>query len=175
MESYRDLREAYAIYWRLYGGYRSILRSPYFHVAILITMLCSPAWLNHQNLSVWPNAATNILPNLMGFSIAGMAVFLAFSSPKTVRAITEDGEPKSLFTITIANFFHFILVQTIALLLGFIGLYFQSCVLTGIGVLTLVYALAISPAMAMQLLRTSQIINAAESLPDTSDGNGAGP
>ena len=83
-----------------------------------------------------------------------------------MKAVTEGGEPESFFVITVVNFFHFIFVQTIALVLGFIGQQYQHHALSGAGVFFLVYALAVSPAMAMQLLHTARIINSAESLPD---------
>lgn len=102
----------------------------------------------------------------MGFSIAGMAIFLAFSNRNTIKAITEDGEPTSYFVETVANFFHFIVVQTIALLLGFVGQHYTTIPLTAAGTFFLTYALLISPAMAMQQLHTSRIINAAETMPD---------
>lgn len=167
IDAYKELGRSYRLYWHLYGGKRALLTSPYLHLAFLITAVCAPIWLdNAKGAPIWASAAVNILPNLMGFSIAGMAIFLAFSNESTVKAVTEDGEPASYFVATVANFFHFILIQTIALLLGFVGLHYVWQPLSGIGVLSLVYALAVSPAMAMQLLHTARIINAAESLPD---------
>lgn len=170
-EAYKELWRSYRLYWRLYGGWRAVLTSPYLHLALLVTAACSPIWWdNTKGANIWPSAAVNILPNLMGFSIAGMAIFLAFSNESTMKAVTEDGEPESYFVITVANFFHFIFIQTIALFLGFIGLHYQCHALSAAGVFFLVYALAVAPAMAMQLLHTARIINAAESLPDKPPG-----
>lgn len=162
---YKDLYQSYSIYWHLYGGWRELFTSPYFHFAIAVTVVCSPIWFTSSGARVWADSAVNILPNLMGFSIAGMAIFLAFSNPTTMEAITEEGEPESYFTVTVASFFHFILVQTVALFLGFIGSFYESALLSAVGVLSLSYALLVSPAMAMQLLRTASLINAAASLP----------
>jgi hypothetical protein len=171
IEAYKDLFKSYRLYWHLYGGWRAVLTSPYLHFALLITAICSPVWYdNTKGAAIWANAAVNILPNMMGFSIAGMAIFLAFSNESTMKAVTEEGEPESFFVATVANFFHFILIQTIALLLGFVGLHYTHHALSGFGVFFLVYALAVSPAMAMQLFHTSRIINAAESLPDKQEG-----
>jgi len=165
IDVYKELARSYRIYWHLYGGWRAVYQSPYLHLALVITAICSPVWLDNKNgAPIWAGAAVNILPNLMGFSIAGMAIFLAFSNPNTMRAVTEDGEPESYFVATTANFFHFILIQTIALMLGFIGSQYVCKPLSFFGVLFLVYALLVSPALAMQLLQTARIINAAESI-----------
>jgi hypothetical protein len=164
IKAYVTLAKFYRTYWHLYGGWRALLVSPYFHLAVIITALCAPIWLDNSKATIWSGAAINILPNLMGFSIAGMAIFLAFSNANTMRAVTEDGDPESYFVTTVANFFHFILVQTVALVLAWIGLYYTCRVLSGVGVLSLTYALLVSPAMAMQLLNTARVINAAESI-----------
>jgi hypothetical protein len=130
----------------------------------LITAICSPIWYGSDGAKIWSDAAINILPNLMGFSIAGMAILLALSNPTAMRAITEDGEPRSYFTETIANFFHFILVQTVALILGFVGKHYSFVALSALGVLFLTYAILVGLAMAMQLLQTARIVNASSSL-----------
>jgi len=170
IDAYGEFWRSYRLYWHLYGGWRAVLTSPYFHLALIVTGICAPAWfLVKEGQAIWSDAAVNILPNLMGFSIAGMAIFLAFSNRNTIKAVTEGGEADSFFVSTVANFFHFIILQTIALLLGFIAKHYTATPLTVIGTFFLAYALLVSPAMAMQLLRTSQIINAAESLPDTHD------
>jgi len=165
IDAYKELGRSYRLYWHLYGGWRAIFLSPYLHLAIVITAICSPIWLDgKKGAAIWADAAVNILPNLMGFSIAGMAIFLAFSNSSTLRAVTEGGEPESYFVATTANFFHFILVQTAALIVGFVGLHYSGRPLSFVGVLLLVYALLVSPAMAMQLLHTARVINAAESI-----------
>lgn len=167
IDAYGEFWRSYRLYWHLYGGWRAVLTSPYLHISFIITAICAPAWFCLKDgQKVWADAAVNILPNLMGFSIAGMAIFLAFSNRNTIKAVTEDGEADSFFVSTVANFFHFIILQTIALLLGFIAQHYTTIELAAIGTFFLTYALLVSPAMAMQLLRTSQIINAAESLPE---------
>lgn len=168
IKPYKDLISAYQTYWQLYGGWRAVVTSPYVHVAIAITAICSPVWISLEGGKIWSDTATTILPNLMGFSVAGMAVFLAFAQPAALRAITEDGEPRSYFALTITAFFHFILVQAIALVLAFVGKFYVSIPLSGAGVFFLSYALLVGLAMAMQLLQTGRIINAASSLPNTS-------
>jgi len=160
---------SFRLYWALYGGWRALLTSPYFHFSIAITIMLSRFWIGDDGAKIWPQASTNILPNMMGFSVAGMAVFLAFSQPQTMKAITEEGEPKSYFMLAVAQFFHFIFVQAVAMLLGVVGLHFASDYLSAFGVFFLIYSLFVGVAMAMTLLHTAQIINAASSLPDQTD------
>ena len=164
LERYKQFWESYSDYWKLYGGWKELFLSPYFHLAILVTAISSPVWVTDNGAKIWPDAAINILPNLMGFSIAGMTVFLAFSHPKTMEMITEGEEKQSYFVTVVASFFHFILIQTLALIVGFIGKHYSNHVLSGLGVLLLSYAIFVGLAMAMQLLHTSQIINSVISL-----------
>lgn len=176
LRPYKELTNSFRTYWMLYGGWRALLTSPYFHLAVLITIACAPVWVYKPE--IWAAATVNILPNLLGFTVAGLAVFLAFSHPETMVAITEGGEPRSFFVSTVAVFVHFIVVQTLALLFGVVGQHFTNVFLAGLGTLLLVYAILGSLAMGMQLLHTSRIINAAFSLPkktvDRVDKNGDG-
>jgi hypothetical protein len=170
IESYKSIIKAYMLYWRLYGGGRALITSPYLHLSIVVTAICSPVWLVKGDGTIWPDAAINILPNIMGFSVAGMAILLALSNPETMKAITEEGRADSYFVETIANFFHFIFVQAIALLLAFIGKHYTARILSGLGTFFLVYSIMVGIAMAMQLLQTARVVNAAASLPENDKG-----
>jgi len=170
VDPYEELARSYRLYCKLYGGWTALFTSPYFHAALLLTAALYPVWNGDDGAKIWAAAAQNILPNLMGFSIAGMAVFLAFSHPETMNAITEDGEPESYFVTTVAGFFHFIFVQTIAMMLGFVGAFVTSNYLSAFGVFFLSYAMLVGLAMAMNLLHTAQIINAASSIRRRDDG-----
>jgi len=107
----------------------------------------------------------------MGFSIAGMAIMLAFSHPESLRAITQKGKETSYFVKVSANLCHFLVAQIVALLCAVIrksGLDWSP--FSYFGVLTLLYAVFVSIGAAGQLFNTAIIMNkAAWSKPG--DGN----
>ena len=93
------------------------------------------------------------------------------STERQEGSITEDGRADSYFIIAVANFFHFILVQTVALLLAIIAEHYTAPLLSFLGLWSLVYSVLVGLAMAMQLFQTARIVNAAAPLPDESKRN----
>jgi hypothetical protein len=113
----------------------------------------------------------NILPNLMGFSIAGMAILLAFSHPQSLRAITQKGKDDSYFLKVSANLCHFLVVQVIAIFMAIIGKSVTCWPLSFAGVFFLLYAILVGVAAAGQLFNTARIMNTAAWLKDKSGGS----
>jgi hypothetical protein len=131
----------------------------------LFAGLCFPLWL-HPDTSKWEEISISVLPSLMGFSIAAMAVMLAFSDSKSLRAVAQGGREDSYFVKTIANLMHFLVAQICALLLAILGKAFSFEWLALIGLFALAYAIGVSLAAAGQLMNAARIINKAASLPD---------
>jgi hypothetical protein len=159
-------------YWRLYGGTFAFFNSPYLFVAVVLTCLCHKLWAVRP-IAIWPDISFSVLPSLMGFSVAGMTVLLAFSDSKSLRAITQKGRSDSYFVQTVANLFHFLFVQTIALVLAILAKAFPwapvpvpGYILSFFGVLALTYAIFVAIAAAGQLLNTALIVNKAVWTPD---------
>jgi len=150
-------------YWKLYGGWKAFFTSPYLYIALLLTATIFPLWANNNDKPDWPDMSINILPNLMGFSIAGMAVMLAFSHPTTLAVITE-GKEESFFLKTIINLVHFLVVQTTALLLAIGAKAFHVWPLYLLGMAALIYAVVLSVAAGCQLFNTARIMNKAAAL-----------
>lgn len=114
--SYRGVGRAFTAYWQLYGGTREIVRSPYLHAAVLITLLCWWQWLYQP----WFELVIQVLPNIIGFSIGAFAIWLAFGDEKFRRLFAErnpDDRPSDYLIVT-ASFAHFVIVQIVALLLA---------------------------------------------------------
>ena len=152
-------------YWKLYGGWTAFRSSPYLFAAALFADLCFPLWL-HPETSRWEDISITVLPSLMGFSIAAIAVMLAFSDSKSLRVVTQGGREDSYFLKTIANLTHFLVAQIVALLLAILGKGFHFKMLAFFGIFALVYAIGVSLAAAGQLMNAARIINKAASLPD---------
>lgn len=137
-----------------------MLRSPYLYIALLVTALCGPYWTaSSEDGPAWAQAAIEIVPGLLGFSMGGMAIMLAFSNAAIFSTLTQRGKENSLFMKVIANFFHFILVQTVALVFALLGKAHGGPFIGFLGFWTMTYALLVALATAGQLLNTAQVFN----------------
>lgn len=101
--------------------------------------------------AVWATMPTSILPNLLGFSMGGMAIMLAFSGSKVFTYITQDGKQHSYFIKIVASFYHFIIIQTLASMFGILCQTYSHWLLSFFGFWSMIYALLVAPATAAQL------------------------
>lgn len=120
----KDLKASYAgtwklwsCYWRVYGGLKAVLTSLYFGVAVVVCALSYRIWSE----SGWWDLVMAAVPTMLGFTLAGLAVFLSMDS-KFSQAIAggTDDEP-SPFIQMIAAFVHFVVVQVVTLLYAFLA------------------------------------------------------
>lgn len=128
---------------------------------MILTVLLFPLWtLNNEEGLRWPNIVLGVVPSMLGFSMGGMAIALAFSSSDAFDVLAEDGNKSSTFLTVIGNFFHFILVQTIAILTSILAIIYTNIVFSAVGVFFFIYAVLTGVAMSGQLLRTAEVFNA---------------
>jgi hypothetical protein len=150
--------EPFIRYWRIYGGWRALLTSPYFRFALLLTGVCFPYWGKQGTASA--DLALTIIPSIMAFSLGGMAIILAFSGGRFLNVIRENGEDGSLFMTVIVNFFHFLTVQTLALVSAMIVLAFPTDrIPSGISFFFLAYSITTALASAAALFNVSRVYN----------------
>ena len=101
-------------YFRAYGGFRGVLASPIFGLAVIITALSYKDWLT----PAWPEKTEMLIPSLPGFSLGTYAILFSLISLRLKgalrRAKSENGT--SYLESLNATFFHFIFVQVIALI-----------------------------------------------------------
>jgi hypothetical protein len=117
---YRATWKLFGRYWRLYGGTRALVTSPYLHLALVVSASCYAVW----SVSGWWQTVQGILPNLLGFTLGGYALVMGLGSDKFRKLISgprklkpqDAKEGASLFLRMSANFVHFVLVQVMALL-----------------------------------------------------------
>lgn len=112
---YPNVREIFAAYWRAYGGGRALASSPYLHVALVALVLTTRFW----QCKDWWEQVLSVIPNLLGFTLGGFAVFLGFGDEK-FRAILAEPDEESpsdptLYSKLCATFVHFIVIQSLAL------------------------------------------------------------
>lgn len=115
---YSDVLELLALYFRNYGGVRSVVRSPYAHVAIIIAVITFPIWTS----PAWWDLPLSILPNLIGFTLSGYAVMMTLGNEKLRIELTRpvSGRPSAFMAIN-ATFFHFLLLQIMSMLIAIIA------------------------------------------------------
>src|SRR5690554_7741499 len=87
---YVGVRKLFARYWIAYGGFKSIVGSPYMHASLFITLISSGIWLKYD----WVEIPISVLPNIIGFSLGGYAIWLALGDDKfraSISGKTKDG------------------------------------------------------------------------------------
>jgi uncharacterized membrane protein len=155
--------EPFQIYWKTYGGFKALVRSLYLWVSVALTGACFPLWTDRGFMGdERPITATllSLVPALMAFTLAGMAIVLALSGKRFVTAIREDGREDSLFMKIVVYFFHFILVQTVALVLSLLAAsYVSQTWLAALAFFFAVYGVASALSIAAMLLNVSRIYN----------------
>lgn len=126
-----------------------------------------PAWNKLDNdLRPWAQLPLQILPNILGFSMGGMAITLAFTGSSLFRVIAQYGKENSYFIKMIAAFYHFIIVQTLAILFGLICQVYTNVIASGVGFFLMIYAIMVAVATATQLFNTARIANVASRFTD---------
>lgn len=93
---------------------------------------------------------------------------LAFSDAKIFSVITQKGSDASFFLKVIANFFHFIFVQVLAIMFALVSKAHSHEALSFFGFWASVYAILVALATAGQLLRTAEVFNKVGGLPPKS-------
>lgn len=163
LSPYRHVRKSLAIYWSSYGGWSALLHSPYFHISILISLICYPAWIEEQKDWVWYNICLSVIPNLLGFTLGGYAMLLAFGNESFCALLADDdgdGKPSPFLAVN-ATFIHFILIQVLALVIAVLGLVWSINVgiVAFLGFTVILYALSTAAAAALAILRLAGWFN----------------
>jgi hypothetical protein len=117
--SYAAVFDLFSVYYSSYGGTKSIIRSPYLHLSILVTAITVSTWTKPG----WWDLPISILPNLIGFTLSGYAVLMTFGNERFKAQLVRPvpGHPAAAFMAINATFFHFLVLQIIALLIAVIA------------------------------------------------------
>lgn len=162
-------------YVRAYGGINSLLSSYYFWISIAITIICSEFFISPN----WWDISISIIPDIVGFSIAGVAIFISIGSDELRSKISGrlPGETdESPFISFMAMFTHFVMTQLAALLIAIISKLLYSLrppdfsFLTNIseaikpvfwllGGFTFIYSLLLCMALVLEIFRLSFMID----------------
>lgn len=115
---YKRALKLFKRYWVAYGGLKAVTLSPYFHLSLLITIISYGSWINPN----WVDTPISVLPNVIGFSLGGYAIWLALGDEKfryTISGKSKDGSDSPFIKVN-ATFVHFIILQVISLLFALI-------------------------------------------------------
>lgn len=114
-ESKTGLRESLSLLYKNYGGWRSLFRSEYFWVAVVLTGLSWRFGVDER----WTDTAKAVLPTLAGFSIAAYAIFFAVMDERMRGALQKPApelKNRSPLLILASSISHAVLIQIVALL-----------------------------------------------------------
>ena len=122
LKQYKGVTQKFSRYWQNYGGIGALFCSPYLHISLLITLLSYNFWSNAGK--AWWTHNLSILPNILGFTLGGFALFLGIGSDKfreILISMPSDNACTNPYSSAVAAFVHFAVVQLLAILVGVIG------------------------------------------------------
>lgn len=119
---WRDLHKFLTEYWRAYGGWASLLKSPYLHLSILVTAATWPLWWS----AGWWERVFSLIPSILGFTIGGFAIVLALGSGNFGAVLSSGSKPErdpldSGLAKLSAAFCHFIIIQFLSIVLALLA------------------------------------------------------
>lgn len=113
-------------YWKGKGGWKSICKSYYLYLAIGLFLLTCHSWVDNSS---WFESPLKLLPNLLGFGLAGYAIWIGYGDEKfrEVLCNTRTEYGVSAYIAVSATFLHFAVIQIIALVFAIVAeaLYFS--------------------------------------------------
>lgn len=118
-KEYVGIKKLFLRYWKSYGGIKSVLVSPYMHISLVLTLFSYGIWLENS----WVEIPISVLPNVIGFSLGGYAIWLALGDDKfriSISGKTKLGDDSPFMKVN-AAFIHFIVLQILALLFALIS------------------------------------------------------
>lgn len=142
-------------YWIVYGGFKAIWSSAFFWIAVVLTLILRPLWCSGN----WIQTASDLLPGLLGFSIGALAIMLTAPGFKVFEIIAEGGDPRSHFMIMASRLVHFIIVQSLAIVVMLIAKTYSSGWTNGVGFLLMAYALMTAVSIALTLFGLARMLN----------------
>jgi len=155
---YRGVRKLFGTYWSAYGGWKDLARSPYLHVAGLLALI-SVGFADPEDLPPFFDLALSILPNLLGFTLGGFAIFMAFGDTQFLGILCgrrpDENNDFSPLVSHAATYMHFLVTQGIVLIFAVVAraIGLKSCMVNLMGYFGLYYALSLSLATVASIFR----------------------
>ncbi|GAA5784683.1 hypothetical protein [Chitiniphilus shinanonensis] len=116
-----DLASILREYWICYGGLPALVKSPFLWLSIGLLILTCQFWTTED----WWDQVISIMPNILGFTLGGFAVFLGFGDEKFKAIISgkdpEEGDCPSPYMEVCSAFLHFVMVQVASILIAVVS------------------------------------------------------
>ena len=111
------------LYWNTYGRTRAIATSGYTWVSLVLAIVSLRLWLDEPG---WVDLAGSILPNLLGFSLGGLAILVGIGDERFRRLLvrgprSREGASTNIFMSSLAAVVHFVIVQAACLTLSVVA------------------------------------------------------
>lgn len=173
---YRSVAQIVRAYWATYGGVRAVATSPYAHTSLLLTVITWPSW----SAPGWWDQPMTVLPNMLGFTLGGYAMLMAFGDEKFKSFLTGPKRGESPYSGISSTFLHFLVLQGIALLCAVVAKarpfsgfpfidrllssypavgamrYYFTQTIWGVGFFLFIYAIISAVAASFAVFRVSQ-------------------
>src|SRR5260370_15782446 len=162
-KQWKSQADAISHYWAIYGGFKSLILSPYLHLSLILTQIWFAFWAPKIAAS---EIAVGVLPNLLGFTVGALAIVLAFSSAPVFKTLAEKGNPRSFFMKLTASLIHFILAQVLALVAAIVGRITESPSIDVVALFLLFYAVMVTFAAGLPLFFSPVIFNSTSEICD---------
>jgi hypothetical protein len=151
---------AFRTYWKVYGGIRALLLSPYLWLSGVFWAFLRPIWGGKADGTFpWVEWGLSIVPGMLSFSLGAMAIFLAFANERFLRLLRQGGREDSYLMNVVVAFFHFILVQFFAIASAILVVAYPWVGFSAISFWAFLYALASGIAASAALLDMAEILN----------------
>jgi hypothetical protein len=158
----QDLLHILREYWRVYGGFSSLVKSPLVWASAILTVLLVREVIQEK----WADVPFSVIPSLLGFTIGAMAIVLALPSTRLFKVIADEGAPDSYYMGIAARFVHFVFVQVACLLFAFFFKMTSLQIAGFVSAFFLIYAILTAAAVALSLFDFAIISNNSASIPE---------
>jgi len=155
---YRGVARIFGIYWSAYGGWRALLCSPYIHISCVLAFL-SALHPFSEKAEVFYDLGVIILPGMLGFTLAGIAILMAFGDSAFLERLCgtrpdEDNDYSPLVSHA-ANYVHFLVTQGATLVFSIFAksLLLNSFFFNFIGYFGLYYSVFLCIATVLSVFR----------------------
>lgn len=163
-DSFNGVEQSFRLYWKIYGGLKDLVRSPYLYMAGIISIVAYPAWMQSDQSSGWWDSALSVIPSVLGFALGGYTMMLAFGGERFGKALAgSDGESDkpSPFMLLNGAFVHFIVFNVLAILVALVAKAWKvsSPSLNCIGFFLFVYGLLTAVATTFTILFMAEMFD----------------
>ncbi len=163
----------WADYWHSYGGLKALCISPYLWLslvgAVCVLPLAYPSLTCSSETPTWYSLALDVIPSILGFTLAGYTIFLSFGDTEFVASLMGTCKYNQKLSSTSpykrinASLVHFIIVQVCSLIAAICGYAWRmlDSVPAFIGLWAFTYSIATALATTMAMFRLARMLERA--------------